>query len=323
MDELVSTALTVNSVEFDPRYNEIEFTLSEYDSQTDPLNAVDNVRDINWHAIREQSSALLDECFDLHVVQWYMRANLHIDGFSALYQGIRDIESKYVENGTSIFLQTDMEPSPDSFHAAALGWFATPSCLHEIKHSKVFPDTPLTIDELLNMRLDEPGTKSLLFSEVVTILGQANSYFANRNLPTLTEQLTLGINMLERIENHANLQTEDYRLDCRQLRDYLERFNRQLVSLKQQVFSPVLNATEVDSQVANPLSALPGEYIRSRQDVILLLDQVLDYFQKYEPSHPSPILIRRSQKMIGMDFETIVEELLPESLTSLNQLSGK
>ena len=28
-------------------------------------------------------------------------------------------------------------------------------------------------------------------------------------------------------------------------------------------------------------------------------------------------------KMIGMDFATIVEELLPESLASLNQLSGK
>jgi type VI secretion system protein ImpA len=55
----------------------------------------------------------------------------------------------------------------------------------------------------------------------------------------------------------------------------------------------------------------------------LLLDQVLDYFQNYEPSHPAPILIRRSQKMIGMDFATIVEELLPESLASLNQLSGK
>lgn len=79
MNEVISTA--VNGVEFDPRYSEIEFTLSEFDSQTDPLNAVDNARDINWHAIREQSAALLEQCFDLHVVLWFMRANLHIDGF--------------------------------------------------------------------------------------------------------------------------------------------------------------------------------------------------------------------------------------------------
>ncbi|MER5114910.1 MULTISPECIES: ImpA family type VI secretion system protein [Serratia] len=321
MNEVISTE--VNGVEFDPRYSEIEFTLSEYDSQTDPLNAVDNARDINWHAIREQSAALLEQCFDLHVVLWFMRANLHIDGFSAFYQGIKDIDAKYAEEGATIFPQADMEPSSDSFHAAALGWLATSSCLHEIKNSKIFPDTPLTTDELLNMRLDEQEGKSLHFSEVVKVLGQADSYFAGRNLPSLKEQLALEIDALERVENYANLQAEDYRLDCRQVRDYLKQFSRQLASLEQQELPAERDDAEIDLPDADAPVAMPGKYIRSRQDVILLLDQVLDYFQNYEPSHPAPILIRRSQKMIGMDFATIVEELLPESLASLNQLSGK
>ncbi|MFV1474647.1 ImpA family type VI secretion system protein [Serratia marcescens] len=321
MNEVISTE--VNGVEFDPRYSEIEFTLSEYDSQTDPLNAVDNARDINWHAIREQSAALLEQCFDLHVVLWFMRANLHIDGFSAFYQGIKDIDAKYAEEGATIFPQANMEPSSDSFHAAALGWLATSSCLHEIKNSKIFPDTPLTTDELLNMRLDEQEGKSLHFSEVVKVLGQADSYFAGRNLPSLKEQLALEIDALERVENYANLQAEDYRLDCRQVRDYLKQFSRQLASLEQQELPAERDDAEIDSPDADAPVAMPGKYIRSRQDVILLLDQVLDYFQNYEPSHPAPILIRRSQKMIGMDFATIVEELLPESLASLNQLSGK
>ncbi|MER5127598.1 ImpA family type VI secretion system protein [Serratia marcescens] len=321
MNEVISTE--VNGVEFDPRYSEIEFTLSEYDSQTDPLNAVDNARDINWHAIREQSAALLEQCFDLHVVLWFMRANLHIDGFSAFYQGIKDIDAKYAEEGATIFPQADMEPSSDSFHAAALGWLATSSCLHEIKNSKIFPDTPLTTDELLNMRLDEQEGKSLHFSEVVKVLGQADSYFAGRNLPSLKEQLALEIDALERVENYANLQAEDYRLDCRQVRDYLKQFSRQLASLEQQELPAERDDAEIDSPDADAPVAMPGKYIRSRQDVILLLDQVLDYFQNYEPSHPAPILIRRSQKMIGMDFATIVEELLPESLASLHQLSGK
>ncbi|MEX5716210.1 ImpA family type VI secretion system protein [Serratia ureilytica] len=288
MNEVISTE--VNGVEFDPRYSEIEFTLSEYDSQTDPLNAVDNARDINWHAIREQSAALLEQCFDLHVVLWFMRANLHIDGFSAFYQGIKDIDAKYAEEGATIFPQADMEPSSDSFHAAALGWLATSSCLHEIKNSKIFPDTPLTTDELLNMRLDEQEGKSLHFSEVVKVLGQADSYFAGRNLPSLKEQLALEIDALERVENYANLQAEDYRLDCRQVRDYLKQFNRQLASLEQQELPAERDDAEIDSPDADAPVAMPGKYIRSRQDVILLLDQVLDYFQNYEPSHPAPFL---------------------------------
>ncbi|MBS1205863.1 MAG: ImpA domain protein [Proteobacteria bacterium] len=317
------TSIAVNGVEFDPRYSEIEFTLSEFDSQTDPLNAVDNARDINWHAISEQSAALLAQCFDLHVVLWFMRANLHIDGFSAVYQGITNIDSKYAEEGSTIFPQADMEPAADSFHAAALGWLATSSCLHEIKNSKIFPNTALTTDELLNMRIDEQEGKSLHFSEVVKVLGQADSYFAGRNMPSLKEQLSRGIDALERVENYANMQAEDYRLDCRQVRDYLTLFSRQLLSLEQQELPVDIGAAPTDAETAESLATLPGKYIRSRQDVILLLDQVLDYFQNYEPSHPAPVLIRRSQKMIGMDFATIVEELLPESLASLNQLSGK
>ncbi|MDK5833509.1 hypothetical protein P9916_000405 [Serratia nevei] len=39
MNEVISTA--VNGVEFDPRYSEIEFTLSEFDSQTALLNKSD------------------------------------------------------------------------------------------------------------------------------------------------------------------------------------------------------------------------------------------------------------------------------------------
>lgn len=310
-------------IEFEPSYCELEFALSEYDSQNDPLNALDIGNDINWNLIRDKARELLERCFDLRVILWLMRANLHIDGFSAVYQGITTIDGKYAEEGSTIFPQADMELATDSFHAAALGWLATSSCLHEIKNSKIFPDTPLTTDELLNMRMDEQEGKSLHFSEVVKVLGQADSYFAGRNLPSLKEQLALEIDALERVENYANLQAEDYRLDCRQVRDYLKQFNRQLASLEQQELPAERDDAEIDSPDADAPVAMPGKYIRSRQDVILLLDQVLDYFQNYEPSHPAPILIRRSQKMIGMDFATIVEELLPESLASLNQLSGK
>ena len=124
------------------------------------------------------------------------------------------------------------------------------------------------------------------------------------------------------MENYANLQAEDYRLDCRQVRDYLALFSRQLLSLEQQELPEEIGAAPADAEAAEVPATLPGKYIRSRQDVILLLDQVLDYFQNYEPSHPAPFLFD-VHKMIGMDFATIVEELLPESLASLNQLSGK
>ncbi len=50
---------------------------------------------------------------------------------------------------------------------------------------------------------------------------------------------------------------------------------------------------------------------------------ILEYFQHYEPSHPAPIFIRRTKEMIGMDFYSIVEEILPEAVITLKQFTGK
>jgi len=91
------------------------------------------------------------------------------------------------------------------------------------------------------------------------------------------------------------------------------------------------------SQADEPslLPALPGENTPSaespvpkgrpqnRRDAIIMLDLVLDYFSQHEPGHPAPVFIRRAQKMIGMDFSEIVEEILPDALSTLQQFTGK
>nr|AAT90808.1 conserved hypothetical protein [uncultured proteobacterium QS1] len=310
-------------VEFDSHYSEAEFILSQFDSQTDPLSRLEEIPVINWNLICEHSELLLAKCFDLRVVLWLMRANLHLEGISALFVGAANIDTEYSLGESTIFPQADTDQAVDSIHAAALGWLATPQCLHEIKNSRIFPDNRLTVDELLTLRFSDQERRDLHFSEAVRIISHADAFFASKGIPSLGEQLTLGIQALERIENYANVQAKDYRLDCRNVRDYLQGLSLSLYTLEQQ------SASVIEDEGAQALPDVrtsivsANKTIRSRQDVILLLDQVLDYFQQYEPSHPAPILIRRSQKMIGMDFVTIVEELLPESLVSLLQLSGK
>lgn len=315
-----------HDIEFNPYFNEIEYILSEYDSQTDPLGERDNIsRDVDWYSISERTETLLTECFDLRVALWKMRANLHINGISALYQGLYHIDKSYTDDTVTVFPQSEPEQPSDSIHAAALGWLATTSCIHEIKNSLIFPDTRLTIDELLNLRPEEQEGKRLHYSEVVKVIGHANAFFATKQLPSLQEQLSLGLETLERIENYANLHAEGYRLDCRHIRDYLQASVRSLTSLEQHVLPIDNEGAQTDSPEEE--NSVPGactnRQFRSRQDVILVLDQVLNYFQQHEPGHPAPILIRRSQKMIGMDFTTLIEELLPEALPSLQQLAGR
>ncbi|MCA8292833.1 type VI secretion system protein TssA [Burkholderia sp. AU30198] len=63
--------------------------------------------------------------------------------------------------------------------------------------------------------------------------------------------------------------------------------------------------------------------VTSRDDVRLGLDKMCRYFEQHEPSHPAPLLLRRAQRLLALDFYEIIRDLAPESLPKLDLLSGE
>jgi len=63
--------------------------------------------------------------------------------------------------------------------------------------------------------------------------------------------------------------------------------------------------------------------VTSRDDVRLGLDKMCRYFELHEPSHPAPLLLRRAQRLLALDFYEIIRDLAPESLPKLDLLSGE
>jgi type VI secretion system protein ImpA len=53
-----------------------------------------------------------------------------------------------------------------------------------------------------------------------------------------------------------------------------------------------------------------------------MLDKILAYYQRHEPSSPVPMLIERSKRLAPKSFYEIMEELAPESMNQLNLLRG-
>ena len=67
---------------------------------------------------------------------------------------------------------------------------------------------------------------------------------------------------------------------------------------------------------------IAGE-IRSREDAVRALDLVCRYLERHEPSNPAPLFIRRAQRLMTKNFLEIVKDLLPDSLSNLEQLAGE
>jgi type VI secretion system protein ImpA len=63
--------------------------------------------------------------------------------------------------------------------------------------------------------------------------------------------------------------------------------------------------------------------INSREDVLRVLDKIIDYYERAEPSSPIPLLIRRSKRLVSASFMDIVRDIASDGLTQVENLRGK
>ena len=66
----------------------------------------------------------------------------------------------------------------------------------------------------------------------------------------------------------------------------------------------------------------PGE-LRTRADAVQMLETVCRFMEQHEPSNPAPLLIRRAQRLVQMNFLEIVKDLMPDSLSTIEKLAGE
>jgi type VI secretion system protein ImpA len=68
-------------------------------------------------------------------------------------------------------------------------------------------------------------------------------------------------------------------------------------------------------------SGPPGS-VRSRQDVVRMMDAICGYYRDNEPSSPVPILITRAKKMVNRTFLEIVRDMTPSGVHEIDVFVG-
>jgi type VI secretion system protein ImpA len=62
--------------------------------------------------------------------------------------------------------------------------------------------------------------------------------------------------------------------------------------------------------------------VRNRDDVVLLLDKIIGYYERHEPSSPLPLLLSRCRKLAALSFLDIVKDMAPAALQQVELLGG-
>jgi type VI secretion system protein ImpA len=68
--------------------------------------------------------------------------------------------------------------------------------------------------------------------------------------------------------------------------------------------------------------SLEGE-IRSREDVLSLLQKICLYYDRFEPSSPVPLMLKRAARLAEMDFMQIIQDLSPEAISQIRTITGE
>jgi type VI secretion system protein ImpA len=70
-----------------------------------------------------------------------------------------------------------------------------------------------------------------------------------------------------------------------------------------------------------PATTTPGQ-IRTREDVVLTLDRLCDYYSQHEPSSPVPLLLKRARRLATGSFLDIMRDLAPDALSQIERVCG-
>lgn len=62
--------------------------------------------------------------------------------------------------------------------------------------------------------------------------------------------------------------------------------------------------------------------LHSREDVMRALDKICEYYDRYEPSSPLPLLIKRAKRLATKSFLDILEDLTPDGVSQARLIGG-
>ena len=272
----------------------------------------------DWRDILNRSLDLLSQTRDLRLAVIATRASVECHGIGALPSGL-DLVATLLEKYWEA-VHPEREDGDSTFRLNALAGLNDHTFLLKtlrnttLLESRGFSGVRIADLEKLHQGNAIPNLTRNDLSQHLESHSEQGSQLAN--------VISNSIDACKRIDGILEDKTQTARF-CEDLQRLLSVIN---------AFFPASN-TEAKPEEDEAPSGEPDQPARearpdaqrgisNRNDISRLIDQMCCYLEAHEPGHPAPLLLRRAQKLLGMDFLSIIRELNPDSIRSIEQLAG-
>jgi type VI secretion system protein ImpA len=293
--------------------------------------------DPDWKAVDALAAGLLERTRDLRVLTHLAVARLHLSGlpaFAAITAVIRQLLEARWE---SVHPQLDPEDDNDpTLRANALLRLAEP-----VRVLRVLRDLPLATSAragrvswrdimIANGTLEaEEGRAKLNEASIRAAFAETDPV----RVAVLREAVATAVTDAAAIPAAFDSQAgpasgPDFSELLKLLRE-LQRFIDRYAAVAQPEPGEVTDMTEAtapDAAVRGATgagtSAASLGPVTTRADAVRLLELVRDYYERYEPSSPLPLLIDRARRLADKDFMDILRDLAPDGLSQAQMIAG-
>jgi type VI secretion system protein ImpA len=318
-------------LEYDSAY--LELGKNILGKPEDPITG-EKAQPPNWRDIHKESLAILQKSKDMQVVIYLLRALISLEGLLGFRDGLNLLYSlleKYWDELHPVLdPEDDLDPTTRVNILEELSNFDSvlwPLTLAALVDSKAvgrysLRDYHLASDKVeIPEGVSKPDINSIraAFMDVPEETVTA-SYQAINDSIRLVQQLDSFVGEKVGIENGPDLSALSSLL--KEMRYVFDQYAETGAGEEGELSGDEDGAAgELASGSSSRKSAAVGG-VNSRQDVLKTLDLICKYYRENEPSSPVPILLERAKKLVTADFMQIVQNLLPDGMSQLEQIKG-
>lgn len=333
LQDLSSDAPSGPNLEYDPAFLELEQNAVgkpevQYGTTITPAVPPD------WKVVKKQAIELFGRTHDLRVAMLLLRSLLGLHAMPGFADGARILAAMVETRWGS--LHPELDPDDDNDPTLRINSLAqlndAATMLRDLRDTAfvMLPNLgPLSLRVLEQSTGESPvpaGQKALAPDSIQAALrdvspeAMTTAFSAVSGAAGSIEQIEKGL------EGHVGAANA---LNLAPIRRLLKRMNDTLAPYVPEEEAapeemPMEDAIVDAGTAAAPQRAAPAPAfeLNSAADVVRMIDRILAYYKRVEPSSPVPLLLERAKRLAPMSFLEVMQNLAPESLQQLNAIRG-
>lgn len=286
----------------------------------------------DWKMVRRMAGELLERSRDLRLAVHLARASLALSGVQGLADGIALIERLLDERWDSVHPELDPDDDLDpTLRINSLAILAdTATLVREVKDAPLvmMPGLgPFSIKllEIANGEQAAPeGQDKIALGSIERALADIDPERYATAIATLKRALDSVVNieviLVRQVGSSQALNLDALVKPLRKGHEFLAR--------QQDGAAGTPEPGDEGATDGEPTRAAPGARaaisgdIANRDDVVRMLDKLVQYYARHEPSSPIPILLERCKRLVPMNFFEIMQDLAPDGVAQLTVIRG-